>query len=77
MSRLTTKTKIVYVAVYYTEDHFGDREFDNESCEYSTEEACIANTETYLSVMNEEAILNNRARHYTATIEKRIVPVYE
>ena len=77
MSSLTTNTKEVYCAVYYTEDGFGEREVDNESIDYELEEDAIDAAKMYCSMMNENMINQNSSKHYFARIEKRIVPVYK
>jgi len=76
MSRLSTNTKIVYCAVYYTEDGFGVRENDNESIDYDFEDDAIDAAKMYCSMMNENMININSSKHYFARIEKRIVPIY-
>lgn len=76
MSQLSTNTKVVYCAVYYTEDRFGVRDYDNESIDYDLEDDAIDAAKMYCSMMNENMINEHNGKHYFARIEKRIMPIY-
>ena len=72
MSQLTSKTKIEYYAVYY----YWDREKGNipngESGGWYTEEEALDCGEVYVKEQVEQY-----GRYAWATIEKRVVPIYE
>ena len=72
MSQLTSKTKIEYVAVcYYSHPQNGDIR-DGESSGFNYEEEAVEWSEDYVRYQVEQY-----GRYAWATIEKRVVPIYE
>lgn len=72
MSQLTSKTKIEYVAVCYYWDIFKGNIPNSESGGFDSEEAAIEYGEDYVRNQVEQY-----GRYAWATIEKRVVPIYE